>query len=75
MQLNSEKFKALILDILKIDDAIIFGSVVFRSFPWTDDLKKRSDVETFLLTQQNRQTLTDMMSSYVAGRLDARPQV
>lgn len=72
MQLNSAEFKALILDVLQIDGVIIFGSVVLRSFPWTDELKERSDVETFLLTQQNRQTLTAMMSSYLVCRLDAR---
>lgn len=72
MQLNSEEFKSLILDVLKIDDAILFGSVVLRSFPWTDELKERPDVEVFLLTKQNRQTLTEMMSNYLACRFEAR---
>lgn len=69
MQLNSAEFKALILDVLKIDGAIIFGSVVLRNFPWTDELKEQPNVETFLLTQQNRQTLTEMMSSYLGKHI------
>jgi nucleoside-triphosphatase len=68
MQLNSPLFRDLVLDLLESDKSILFGSVVQRSFDWTDDLKQRPGVETFLLTEQNRETLTKMMAKYLQCR-------
>jgi nucleoside-triphosphatase THEP1 len=68
MQLNSGMFRDLILDLLDRSNVMILGSVVARSFPWTDELKSRPDVETFLLTHQNRVTLTEMMTDYIVKR-------
>jgi len=33
--------------------------------PWADQLKTRPDVETFVLTRQNRESLTEMMTLYL----------
>lgn len=65
MQLFSDEFKAFILDVLDDRQTIFFGSVVLRSVPWVDELKSRSNVETFLLTTQNRNTLANMMADYL----------
>jgi nucleoside-triphosphatase THEP1 len=64
MQLHSKIFQKLILDILG-SDSLLFGSVVFRSFPWTDRFKELDGVETFELTPRNRDTFTEMMTLYL----------
>jgi nucleoside-triphosphatase len=66
MQLNSSVFQRLILDVLD-SDTLLLGTIVLRSHPWTDWLKDRSGVETFLLTTQNRETVTRMMSLYLGS--------
>jgi nucleoside-triphosphatase len=66
MQLHSEAFRNFILEVLGQDGAVLFGTIVLRSVAWADELKERTGVETFLLTPQNRQTLTEMMASYLA---------
>ncbi|MBO2457371.1 nucleoside-triphosphatase [Actinomadura violacea] len=66
MQLYSEAFKDAVLGLLSDEsDALVFGTIVLRSTPWTDALKKRAGVETFLLTEANRDSLTRMMSLYL----------
>ena len=65
MQLYSQAFRQLVLDALN-GERIILGTVMSLSDPWVDELKDRSDVETFLLTMQNRESMTDMMSMYLA---------
>jgi len=65
MQLWSEMFKKFIIGIADDDDALLLGSIVQRSLPWTDELKSLPNVETFLLTTQNRETLIWMMSEYL----------
>lgn len=80
MQLHSEAFKDAVTSLLHAsDEALVLGTIVLRSTPWTDEFKDRPGVETFLLTDQNRESLTRMMSLYVreltgpAGPLGRRP--
>jgi nucleoside-triphosphatase len=69
MQLYSDEFKNTVLDLAKAD-SVIFGTVVERSHPWTDSFKKRRDVETFVVTPQNRETLKDMFVLYMRALVD-----
>jgi nucleoside-triphosphatase len=69
MQLYSQVFKDLILSLADADDILLFGSIVERQFPWTDELKALPNVETFLLTTQNRATLAQMMADYLVCRV------
>ena len=71
MQLYSEKFKELVIDILGTDQAILLGSIVLRSLPWTDKLKMWNNVATFSLTPQNREIMTQMMILYLRGMVSA----
>jgi nucleoside-triphosphatase len=68
MQLNSIFFKDLISELLEKSGAVTLGTVVARSLPWTDALKSRAGVETFLLTPQNRATLATMMAAYFTSQ-------
>jgi nucleoside-triphosphatase len=64
MQLFSNDFKAVVFEALA-SDVFVVGTIVLRSLPWTDRLKTHPEIETFLLTEQNRETLTEMMVLYV----------
>lgn len=61
MQLFSPKFKQAVMDVMDSPKALL-GTIVLRSHPWTDEFKQRKDVETFLLTLNNRETMTKMLS-------------
>ncbi|TDD31996.1 hypothetical protein E1287_24305 [Actinomadura sp. KC06] len=66
MQLYSENFKEAVLSILADSShALVFGTIVLRSLPWSDDFKRRPGVETFLLDKRNRNSLARMMSLYL----------
>lgn len=69
MQLHSVIFQKTITNLVLHGDVTTIGTIVLRSFPWTDELKKKSNVESFMLTQQNRNTMAEMMSAYVRGLL------
>jgi nucleoside-triphosphatase len=71
MQLYSEPFRRLVLDALS-GPSLVLGTVMLPPEPWADALKERGDVETFLLTPQNRDTMTEMMSGYLRDHLGAR---
>jgi nucleoside-triphosphatase len=71
MQLYSGAFRELVLDVLA-SSSIILGTVMSPSDPWADELKSRSDVETFLLTFQNRDSMTEMMTLYLRSKIGAR---
>jgi nucleoside-triphosphatase len=68
MQLYSAAFRQLVIDALK-SSCIILGTIMLPSDPWVDELKGRSDVETFLLTLQNRVSMTEMMSMYLGTKI------
>ncbi|MGH3973829.1 MAG: nucleoside-triphosphatase [Pseudonocardiaceae bacterium] len=64
MQLYSEPFRQLVLEALT-SSCLLLGTLMLPSEPWVDTLKARDDVETFLLTPQNRNSMTEMMSLYL----------
>jgi nucleoside-triphosphatase len=72
MQLYSAAFRQLVLDALD-SSHLILGTIMLPSDAWADELKDRSDVETFLLTAQNRETMTEMMSGYLGRYLGGSP--
>jgi nucleoside-triphosphatase len=61
MQLFSHKFKQAVMDVMESSKTLV-GTVVLRSHPWTDEFKQRSDVETFLLTVNNRESMSKMLA-------------
>lgn len=67
MQVYSQRFTKAV-EALFGTDVLVLGTIVERSTEWTDALKSRPDVETFGLTPQNRDTMTEMMALYI-GRM------
>jgi len=70
MQLYSQAFREFVLDALD-SNCMVLGTVMLPADPWVDALKNRSDVETFLLTMQNRMSMTEMMAMYLGKMIDA----
>ncbi|MBA2680935.1 MAG: AAA family ATPase [Ktedonobacteraceae bacterium] len=53
MQLYSARFKQAVLHVLTSARPLV-GTIVFRPYPWADELKQRRDVTLFELTPGNR---------------------
>jgi nucleoside-triphosphatase len=70
MQLHSTAFQRVIADLASLEDVTLLGTIVLRSLPWTDELKARTNVETFLVTHHNRDTMATMMTMYVQHLMD-----
>jgi nucleoside-triphosphatase len=68
MQLHSKAFRELVIDALS-SSCTVLGTIMLPSDPWVDELKGRSEVETFLLTFQNRVSMTEMMSMYLSKKI------
>jgi nucleoside-triphosphatase len=68
MQLYSQTFRQFVLEALD-SSHIILGTIMSPSDPWADALKNRSDVETFLLTIQNRTSMTEMLTMYLGHQI------
>lgn len=68
MQLYSEAFRQAVLDMLE-SPCLILGTVMSPAEPWVDVLKEHEAVETFHLTPQNRDTVTEMMCLYLEKRV------
>lgn len=56
MQLFSEDYKKLLLELLKSDKKII-GTIFMNPYEWLDDFKKQEQVELIEITLENRDTL------------------
>jgi nucleoside-triphosphatase len=61
MQLYSDKFKQAVNNVMD-SQKILIGTIVFPSHPWADQFKERKEVETFLLTLNNRVDMTKMLT-------------
>lgn len=56
MQLFSEEYKSLLLNILSIDKPVI-GTVFYDSYEWLDEFKKRKDIKLIEINEGNRDLL------------------
>lgn len=68
MQLYSQSFREFVLEALA-SNHLILGTIMSPSDPWADALKSRDDVETFLLTLQNRSSMTQMLTMYLQHKV------
>jgi nucleoside-triphosphatase len=62
MELASEAFCSAVVDLFE-GSATIIATVQIARHPFTDVLKKRSDVETIRLTSANRVALPEQLAS------------
>jgi len=58
MQLYSEKYKELLMKVLKSDKTLI-GTIFFDSHPWIDEFKKNNEIELIELTMENRDNMVN----------------
>ena len=56
MQLFSEGYKKMLLDLLKSKKQVI-GTIFMNSYEWLDDFKKQSGIELIEVTKENRNKL------------------
>ena len=56
MELCSEKFKKAVLTALDSKNKV-FGTIMLRSNPFCDKIKKRKDTKIFHLTKENQQNI------------------
>jgi nucleoside-triphosphatase len=64
MQLLSPEFRQVVLDILG-KSASVLGSIVWRSTPFTDQIKSRPDVTLLEVTPENREELFEVILELV----------
>lgn len=64
MELLSPEFRQVVLDILG-KSASVLGSIVWRSTPFTDQIKSRPDVTLLEVTPENREELFEVILELV----------
>jgi nucleoside-triphosphatase len=64
MEILSPEFRQVVLDILG-KSASVLGSIVWRSIPFTDEIKSRPDITLFEVTPENRDELVDFILELV----------
>jgi len=64
MELLSPEFRRVVLDILG-SSASVLGSIVWRSTPFTDQIKSRPDVTLLEVTPENREELFEVILELV----------
>jgi nucleoside-triphosphatase len=64
MELLSPEFRQVVLDILG-SSASVLGSIVWRSTPFTDQIKSRPDVTLLEVTPENREELFEVILELV----------
>jgi nucleoside-triphosphatase len=64
MEILSPEFRQVVLDILG-KSASVLGSIVWRSTPFTDQIKSRPDITLLEVTPENREELVEVILELV----------
>jgi nucleoside-triphosphatase len=64
MEILSREFRQVVLDILASSPGVL-GSIVWRSTPFTDQIKSRPDVTLLEVTPENREELFEVILELV----------
>ena len=72
MQLFSEKYKKLLIQLLDCDKPII-GTIFMNSYEWLDDFKKKDNVNLIEITIENRDSLP-LKSVEILSKRDSQLQ-
>ena len=64
MEILSPEFRQVVLDILG-KSASVLGSIVWRSTPFTDEIKSRPDITLLEVTPENREELVEVILELV----------
>ena len=66
MELFSEAFRQVVLEALESGKKVL-GTIMLKSHPWADEIKRRPDVELVWLTKDNRQQVLLQTRSFLRG--------
>lgn len=60
IQMNSEHFKELLLQLLSSEKTII-GTIFYETYPWIKEFKQKNGVNLIELTYDNREKIIDVL--------------
>lgn len=66
MELLSKKFKTTVLEIIEIGKKSL-GTIMLKSDPWADMIKKKPQVQIITLNRNNRQEVRDKIMVWIKG--------
>jgi nucleoside-triphosphatase len=66
MELLSEKFKTTVLEIIESGKKAL-GTIMLKSDPWADMIKKKPQVQIITLNRNNRQEVRDKIMEWIKG--------
>jgi nucleoside-triphosphatase len=66
MELLSEAFRQVVMDILE-SEADVLGSIVRRSIPFSDEIKKRPGVRVIEIHPGNREAVVGEIAAILGG--------
>jgi nucleoside-triphosphatase len=66
MELFSDKFKETVLEIIENGKRVL-GTIMLKSHPWSDMLKKMPQVEVIALTRGNRDKVYGRVQEWIKG--------
>ncbi|MFQ5869617.1 MAG: NTPase [Candidatus Zixiibacteriota bacterium] len=70
MELFSERFKKTLLRAMEVPNPVL-ATILYKSHPFCDRLKKRADTELIRMDTGNREELVDILVKRFAGLVDA----
>jgi len=68
MELFSERFKKTLLRAMEVPNPVL-ATILYKSHPFCDRLKKRTDTELIKIDPRNREELVDILVKRFAGLL------
>jgi len=66
MELLSENFKTTVLEIIESGKKAL-GTIMLKSDPWVDMIKKKPQVQIITLNRNNRQEVRDKIMEWIKG--------
>lgn len=64
MELFSERFKAAVLEIIESDKKVL-GTIMLKSDPWADNIKKKPRVKLINVTRSNREQVLKEIQNWL----------
>lgn len=69
MELLSPQFREAVMQVINSGKRVL-GTIMLNSHPFADEVKRHPEVETLLVTSDNRSEVTEMISRWLAEGVD-----
>jgi nucleoside-triphosphatase len=66
MELFSDKFKSTVLEIIESGKKIL-GTIMLKSDPWADEIKKKPQVKLIYVTRNNHNEILEDVQKWIKG--------